>query len=118
MVHQRIHPQLNDRLGGGSWSLWCFGIEPSPALKPNTKRGQARFSLSPRRRRASCRSRLFTADDGERLALSEFETLEHARAWGRDVEHRVAQQQGRDIFYSKFDLKICELVSETAFNAE
>jgi len=59
----------------------------------------------------------FTAADGERLALVEFETHEHVRAWGRNAEHRVAQQQGRDRFYSEYTLTICDPIRESRFDA-
>ena len=59
--------------------------------------------------------RAYTADDGERLALSEFDTLENAEAWGRHAEHLIAQQQGRDTFYTEYTLQICELVRDSLF---
>lgn len=54
----------------------------------------------------------YASDDGARLAVSRFDTLEHARAWGRHAEHLIAQQQGRDRFYAEYELQVCELVRE------
>ena len=49
----------------------------------------------------------FTADDGERVSISEFASLEHAMAWARHPEHLEAQKLGREKFYASFDLKTC-----------
>ena len=59
--------------------------------------------------------KMFTAEDGERLALIEFETEAQSRAWAMHPEHRKAQQEGRDLYYSEYSLQICEVVRETRF---
>ena len=55
----------------------------------------------------------YTAEDGERLTLIEFDTQEQVRAWGKHAEHRKAQQEGRDLYYSEYHLQICEIVRES-----
>jgi len=57
----------------------------------------------------------FVAEDGERLALIEFESEAHCRAWRDHAEHRKAQQEGRDLYYSEYSLQICEVVRESRF---
>lgn len=57
----------------------------------------------------------FVAEDGERLALVEFESEAHSRAWGQHAEHRKAQQEGRDLYYSEYSIQVCELVRESRF---
>jgi heme-degrading monooxygenase HmoA len=57
----------------------------------------------------------FVADDGERLALVEFETEAQSRAWGRHAEHRRAQQEGRDLYYAEYSVQVCEVVRESRF---
>jgi heme-degrading monooxygenase HmoA len=57
----------------------------------------------------------FVAEDGERVALVEFETEAQSRAWAQHPEHRKAQQEGRDLYYSAYSLQICEVVRETRF---
>ena len=59
--------------------------------------------------------KMFTSDDGERLALIEFETEAHSRAWREHAEHVKAQQEGRDLYYSEYSLQICEVVRESRF---
>src|SRR5688572_27830062 len=41
----------------------------------------------------------YTADDGEVIALSEWEDEASARAWGRHAEHLVVQGRGRAEYY-------------------
>ena len=49
----------------------------------------------------------FVAADGERLALVTFASDEAEAAWRDDPDHRSAQQEGRDAFYSEYDVAVC-----------
>jgi heme-degrading monooxygenase HmoA len=49
----------------------------------------------------------YTADDGEVIALSEWENEEAARAWGRDAEHLTVQGRGRAEYYASYTLFAC-----------
>lgn len=49
----------------------------------------------------------YTADDGEVIALSEWEDEAFARAWGRVAEHRAVQQRGRSAYYETYTLFAC-----------
>jgi heme-degrading monooxygenase HmoA len=51
----------------------------------------------------------FVADDGERVTLVTFDSAEHEAAWRDDPEHRAAQQEGRERFYSEYDVAVCEV---------
>jgi heme-degrading monooxygenase HmoA len=51
----------------------------------------------------------FVADDGERVTLVTFDSAEHEAAWRDDAAHRAAQQEGRDAFYSEYDVAVCEV---------
>ena len=57
----------------------------------------------------------FVAEDGERLALIEFETEAQSRAWAAHPEHRKAQQEGRDVYYAEYSIQVCEVVRESRF---
>ncbi|MGE0789085.1 MAG: antibiotic biosynthesis monooxygenase [Sandaracinaceae bacterium] len=50
----------------------------------------------------------FVADDGERVSVVEFETMEQQRAWLEHPEHREAQRLGRERFYSAYRIDVCE----------
>ena len=52
---------------------------------------------------------MFFAADGERLALVTFASDEAEAAWRDDTEHRAAQQEGRDEFYSGYDVAVCSV---------
>ena len=57
--------------------------------------------------------RSYEAEDGERLSLIEFDSLESLAAWREHAEHRVAQELGRQKYYAEYHLQICELVRES-----
>jgi heme-degrading monooxygenase HmoA len=50
----------------------------------------------------------FAADDGERVTLAEFDTLENARSWAENPDHLEAQRLGRERFYSSYRVQVCE----------
>jgi len=57
----------------------------------------------------------FSAEDGERLSLFEFESLAALEAWRDHPEHREAQTAGRARFYTEYQVQICDLVRSNAF---
>ncbi|HXX26694.1 MAG TPA: antibiotic biosynthesis monooxygenase [Pseudolabrys sp.] len=58
----------------------------------------------------------FTAEDGERCTIVEFESEEAQRGWRMNPEHLDAQKKARDIYYSSYSLQICELKRESKFD--
>jgi len=60
----------------------------------------------------------FVAEDGERVAIAEFDTAEHLRAWREHPEHQKAQQEGRDRYYSEYRISVCVLERESSFTAK
>ncbi|MEZ5786628.1 MAG: antibiotic biosynthesis monooxygenase [Xanthobacteraceae bacterium] len=59
----------------------------------------------------------FTAADGERLTIIEFESEEALRAWRHHPDHKAAQLKGREAFYSVYHIQVCELLREARFEA-
>ena len=57
----------------------------------------------------------FTADDGERISVIEFETKEHVTAWRNHPEHRTAQEIGREKFYAEYHLSVSETLRSYSF---
>jgi heme-degrading monooxygenase HmoA len=57
----------------------------------------------------------FTADDGERVTLVEFESEAAQRAWALHPEHLEAQHRGRGEFYSEFRIQVCSVVRESRY---
>ena len=55
----------------------------------------------------------YQAEDGERMSVIEFDSLEALAAWRDHAEHRIAQQLGKQRYYSEYHLQICELVRES-----
>ena len=50
----------------------------------------------------------FTADDGEVVAISEWNSEADARRWGAVAEHRGAQALGRERYYAEYTLFACD----------
>lgn len=59
----------------------------------------------------------FVADDGERVSVIVFDTIAHQHAWRDDPEHRVAQQRGRDAFYSEYSVSVCQELARRSFQS-
>jgi len=57
----------------------------------------------------------FTAEDGERVIIVEFESEETQRAWAELPAHRKAQQLGRERFYSEFSIHVCKALRSNSF---
>jgi heme-degrading monooxygenase HmoA len=57
----------------------------------------------------------FTAEDGERVTIVEFESEEAQRGWARNLEHVDAQRKGRSDFYAEYRLQVCSVLRDTAF---
>lgn len=49
----------------------------------------------------------FVAEDGEVVAISEWESEEAARAWGSHPEHAAVQARGRSDYYQAYKLYSC-----------
>ena len=60
----------------------------------------------------------FFAEDGERCTIVEFESEEAQRAWRMHPEHRVAQRQGREVYYQDYSLQVCQVVRENRFKRD
>lgn len=50
----------------------------------------------------------FTAEDGETVTISEWESRDHARAWHRNAEHAAVQGRGRAEYYESYANYSCE----------
>ncbi len=57
----------------------------------------------------------FEADDGERVSVITFASMETHRAWREHPEHRAAQRAGRERFYASYDISVSEVVGENHF---
>jgi heme-degrading monooxygenase HmoA len=59
----------------------------------------------------------FVAADGERLALVTFASDAAEAAWRDDTEHRAAQEEGRNAFYSEYDVAVCSVLRRHVWQA-
>lgn len=59
----------------------------------------------------------FFAEDGERVTIVEFAHEEGQRAWRMNAEHRAAQKNARDVYYSEYSVQVCQVLREAKFKA-
>ena len=57
----------------------------------------------------------FTAEDGESMMLVTFETRADMIRWRDHPKHRKAQQRGRERYFSRYDVKICDVAVHYSF---
>lgn len=57
----------------------------------------------------------FTAQDGENVAIVEFESAETLQSWRDHPEHRAAQQRGREAYYAEYRVQVCSVIRESVF---
>lgn len=63
-------------------------------------------------------AKTFSAPDGERVTLAEFENEAAVAAWRADARHLEAQRAGRDRFYQMYRLQVCETLRDYGFERE
>jgi heme-degrading monooxygenase HmoA len=51
----------------------------------------------------------YTADDGETVAIAQFESREALIHWRDHPEHLDAQRAGRQTFYASYDIRVCSV---------
>jgi heme-degrading monooxygenase HmoA len=61
--------------------------------------------------------KMFVADDGERVTLVEFDSMENQRAWSLSQEHKAAAIAGRKGFYAEYTMQVCTVNRRSTFRA-
>jgi heme-degrading monooxygenase HmoA len=54
----------------------------------------------------------FTAEDGERVTIVEFESEEALRAWRIHPEHAKAKKRGIESLFSEYTFQICSVIKD------
>lgn len=60
----------------------------------------------------------FVAEDGENVTVIEWESLEALEAWREHPEHKLAQDQGRNRFFSEYKIQVCAPVRAHEFTLQ
>jgi heme-degrading monooxygenase HmoA len=60
----------------------------------------------------------FVAEDGERVTVTEFESMDAQIAWKELPEHLSAQRRGRRELYLEYHIQVCELRRSYGFSSE
>ncbi len=63
-------------------------------------------------------SKVFTAEDGERLNVVLFESDEAQDQWRFNPDHNQTQQKGREEYYQYYRSIVCESVRESNWEKE
>lgn len=61
--------------------------------------------------------KMFVAEDGERVTLVEFDSMENQRAWSLGAVHREAAKAGRRGFYAEYRIQVCTVERDSKFSA-
>jgi heme-degrading monooxygenase HmoA len=61
--------------------------------------------------------KVFTAEDGERVIIVEFDDEASQRGWSLNPLHVDAKKQGRANFYAEYTVQVCEVLRESRFKA-
>ena len=56
-----------------------------------------------------CLDFVSVTEGNEEIAISYWETKQQIQDWKSDPQHRLAQQAGRDKWYEKYSVEICEV---------
>jgi heme-degrading monooxygenase HmoA len=54
----------------------------------------------------------YTAPDGERVTLVEYETEDAVKLWARDAQHATAKRAGRTEFFSWYRVQVCQVLRD------
>jgi heme-degrading monooxygenase HmoA len=60
-------------------------------------------------------AKTFSAPDGERVTVVEFDNWEHHEAWSRHPRHLEAKRLGIQQFYLSYDISVCSVLAERHF---
>jgi hypothetical protein len=59
----------------------------------------------------------FAADDGERVAVIEWQTAAELGVWRDELDHVAAQRAGRERYYASYQLQVCAELRSSKFDA-
>lgn len=57
----------------------------------------------------------FTADDGERVSIAMFDSIDSHNRWRDDPAHQAEQRRGRAEFYAEYRIVVGEVIREISF---
>ena len=60
----------------------------------------------------------FVAEDGERVSIAEFDSIEDVLLWRAHPEHQEAQRLGKLRFYREYSLQTCQVLRTTRHRRE
>lgn len=55
--------------------------------------------------------------DGVGITVSYWDSLESIRAWRKNISHARAMQAGKDTWYAKYAIRICQVLRDNYFSS-
>jgi heme-degrading monooxygenase HmoA len=96
--------------------LTVFRSRVDPEAQEEYARWAARMSELASKMPGYISHKGFTAPDGERVTIVEFESEEAHRAWAVQPEHVEAKKKGRASFYLEYRIQVCSVLRDRAFS--
>jgi heme-degrading monooxygenase HmoA len=62
--------------------------------------------------------KIFTAPDGERATVVEYESEEAVHLWARHARHVAAKKRGRQSLYADYKVQVCHVLQQSDFKRE
>jgi heme-degrading monooxygenase HmoA len=59
----------------------------------------------------------YAGENGERVSIIEWDTLEHLIAWRDHPEHKKVQAEGRDKYYASYSISIAKVERTSSYDA-
>ena len=94
-----------------------FRARTKPGIEAELEREDARMLALAKNMPGFVSYRQYASADGEGVALVEFQSHETAAAWRAHPEHRKAQRNGRERWFSEYRITVCDVVRDYAFKA-
>ena len=94
-----------------------FRSRVNPGVETELERTDARMFELAAKMPGFVSYRQYAAADGEGVAVVEFESHETAAAWRAHPEHREAQRNGRERWFSEYRITVCDVVRDYSFKA-
>lgn len=92
-----------------------FRSRVNPEAREEYARWAARMSELAQQMPGYISHKTFTAEDGERVTIVEFESEQAQRAWSVHPEHVEAKKKARSGFYLEYRVQVCQVQRESRF---
>ena len=94
-----------------------FRSRLKPGIEEEITRADARMAQLAATMPGFVSYRQYASEDGEGVAVVEFESHETVAAWRAHPEHREAQRLAKERWFSEYRITVCDSVRDYSFKA-